>query len=329
MSADPLLDVRQLNKSYPSRGGLLAGKAPRFQVLTDVGFTIGRGETLGLIGESGSGKSTTARIIARLLKADSGEVYLNRQEILGLSQARFAEQRRRIQMVFQDPNSSINPRFTMEQYLQEPLIGFKWGSQAQRRQRIREMLPLVGLEESILPRYAHQLSGGQKQRVAILAALLVEPELIIADEIVSALDLSVQAQILNLWRDLQKQLQLATLFISHDLQVVGWLADRIIVMLSGHIVEAGSAADICLQPQHPYTRLLFAARNADLDAEDEAVAPSDAEQGCPFYARCSLRQECCQQRMPERVVLSESHWSRCFVAGDAWGGRPDQARRTV
>ena len=306
-SGAALLSVHAVNKSFALQG---LWHQERFYALKNIDLHLHRGETLGIIGESGSGKSTLARIIAKLTKADSGEVRLHGENILPLSPQAFASRRRDIQLIFQDPQSALNPQFRIEHMLHEPLLGFRMGNATERNARIRRMLPLVGLEESVLRRYPSQLSGGQKQRVAILSALLVEPQVVIADEIVSALDLSVQAQILNLWRDIQAELHLSTLFISHDLQVVGWLADRIVVMLRGHIVEQGLAADICLRPRHPYTQLLFAAR--DLDVDDVVALERVAEDGCPFYARCTQRQDRCQHHMPSWTPVAPEHSYRCW-----------------
>jgi len=306
-NATPLLSVQAVCKSFAING---LWQRERFFALRNIDLILHRGETLGIIGESGSGKSTLARIIAKLTKADSGEVRLHGEDILPLSPQAFAPRRRDIQLIFQDPQSALNPLFRIERILQEPLIGFRMGNAAERSARIRRMLPMVGLEESVLRRYPPQLSGGQKQRVAILSALLVEPQVVIADEIVSALDLSVQAQILNLWRDIQAELHLSTLFISHDLQVVGWLADRIVVMLRGHIVEQGLAEDICLHPHHPYTQLLFAAR--DLEVDDVVNLERVSEDGCPFYARCTQRQDRCQHHMPSWTPVAPDHSYRCW-----------------
>ncbi|MCL2497812.1 MAG: ATP-binding cassette domain-containing protein [Symbiobacteriaceae bacterium] len=317
--AATLLEVRRLTKSYPVAKAVWQRRRGRFYALKDINFHIAAGETLGLIGESGSGKSTLAKIIARLLLPDSGEVFLQGQEILKLSPHAFSGMRRSIQMIFQDPNSSLNPRFTINETLAEPLIGFRLGNARERQERILRMLPVVGLEESVLQRYPHQLSGGQKQRVAILGVLLVEPALIIADEIISSLDLSVQAQILNLWRDLQRRYNLSTLFISHDLQVVAWLADRVMVMYAGQIVEAGSTEEICLNPTHPYTQLLFRSEEAGVALQPEAVSgyvtdlsPATTPQ-CHFYHRCPWRQRLCFTTAPEQVILRSDHWLRCHL----------------
>ena len=320
----PLLQVSELRKSYSLAGGSFFTGGERFHALDGVSFIVKAGETVGLIGESGSGKSTLGRIIAGLQRPDSGEVRFRGQEIQDLSPRAFSSQRRAIQMIFQDPNSSLNPRFTMEETLQEPLIGFGLGDRRGRSRRIREMLPVVGLEESILSRYPHQLSGGQKQRVAILSVIMVEPELIIADEIVSALDLSVQAQILNLWHQLQSTPQAAniptqsevippaTLFISHDLKVVAWLADRILVIYSGQIVEEGTVNEICLSASHPYTRMLFR-ESARTGFKEERASQDHARGSCIFYGRCQQRIDRCVNQSPPYKQLSPDHRVRCHI----------------
>ena len=313
MASSILLEVKNLSKTYPLEYNLLGKVTKRLQALQDISFEVEAGQTLGLIGESGSGKSTIARIIAKLIPADGGSILLQNQDILKMNAQNFAPYRQRIQMIFQDPNSSLNPRLTIKQILEEPLIGFKMGNTDQRQQMIRDMLSEVGLDDSILTRYPKQLSGGQKQRVSILGNLLVKPQLIIADEIVSALDLSVQAQILNLWRELQQKYNLATIFISHDLQVIGWLADTVVVLYRGLIVERGSATAICNEPYHPYTQQLFAAYDENVTAI-KAEPVNEANYCCPFYPRCPKRLNICQEAATPIQKLADDHYVWCHLA---------------
>nr|WP_232292127.1 ABC transporter ATP-binding protein [Frankia sp. QA3] len=261
-SAPELLRVEGLTKDFVIRRGT---RVTRVRAVDEVSFAIGRGETLGLVGESGSGKSTTARIILRLLEPTAGRVLFDDHDLTALHGERLRQARRRVQPVFQDPLASLDPRFTIEQLIEEPLRAFSLGSRAERRARAAEMLELVRLPASLLGRRAGQLSGGQRQRVAIARALVLGPELVVCDEAVSALDVSVQAQILNLLGDLQRELGVSLLFISHDLALVRHIADRVCVMREGRVVEAGDSEAVLLAPEHPYTRELVAAV-PDLDA---------------------------------------------------------------
>lgn len=310
-----LLQVNHLYKTYPKSGGSLFSAKERLTAVHDLSFSLQKGQILGLIGESGCGKTTTARILARLLRADKGEAYLNGVEYLQLSNRQFSPLRRQIQMVFQDPQQVLNPSLTIGSILQEPLIGFQIGSNAKERSELLlSQLAEVGLDESHLSFYPHQLSGGQRQRVAILSALLVKPELLIADEVVSALDLSIQAQILNLLQELRQKFHLSMLFISHDLHVVSWLADRILVMYRGSLVEEASTEALLINPLHPYTEALFAA--AESAAEEKYLANTDAHaaidrQGCPYAALCPRCQAICRESIPEIRFIAENHKIAC------------------
>ena len=254
----PLLEVRHLTKDFMRKKGLFGAATP-VRAVDDVSFDVGEGETFGLVGESGSGKTTTGRCILRLVEPTSGEVRFRGEDVLALSALRLREARRHMQIVFQDPYSSLNPRMRVGAIVEEPLIIHTIGSKAERLARVRELFELVGLDQSELSRYPHQFSGGQRQRIGIARALALKPSLIIADEPVSALDVSIQAQIINLLMDLQGRLKITYLFIAHDLRLVEHICNRVAVMYRGRIVEMGRTASLFAAPAHPYTRALLSA----------------------------------------------------------------------
>jgi peptide/nickel transport system ATP-binding protein len=254
----PLLDVRHLTKEFQQRHGLWQPRAV-LRAVHDVSFTIDEGQTFGLVGESGSGKTTTGRCILRLIEPTSGEVWFRGDNVLGYSRDQLRRVRRHMQIVFQDPYSSLNPRMRARQIVEEPLVIHKQGSRQQRRDRVAELFGLVGLDPIHLDRYPHQFSGGQRQRIGLARALALDPSLIIADEPVSALDVSIQAQVVNLLMDLQQRLRLTYLFIAHDLRLVEHICARVAVMYRGRIVELGPTARLFAVPQHPYTRALLSA----------------------------------------------------------------------
>jgi ABC-type oligopeptide transport system ATPase subunit len=254
----PLLDVRHLVKDFSRRSGLFS-KAAVVRAVNDVTFSIDEGETFGLVGESGSGKTTTGRCILRLVEPTTGEVQFKGEDVLQFSRARLREARRDMQIVFQDPYSSLNPRMRVGAIVEEPLIIHRLGSKAERRARVAELFELVGLDPGQLPRYPHQFSGGQRQRIGLARALALNPSLVIADEPVSALDVSVQAQVVNLLMDLQARLKLTYLFIAHDLRLVRHICNRVAVMYRGRIVEMGPTERLFEAPAHPYTRALLSA----------------------------------------------------------------------
>jgi ABC-type oligopeptide transport system ATPase subunit len=256
----PLISARNLTKIYPLGSGPFGGAHKgEFRAVDDVSLTIEPGETLGLVGESGSGKSTLGRMLLRLIEPTAGEVLFNGVDVLRASGAQLRELRRDMQIIFQDPFGSLDPRFRVEQVVTEPLIIHERTSQEERRRRAVELMRAVGLDESALERYPHEFSGGQRQRIGIARALALRPKFIVADEPVSALDVSVGAQIVNLLRDLQREFGMAYLFISHSMPVVRYLSTRIAVMQKGKVVEVGETAQITDTPQHPYTRTLLAA----------------------------------------------------------------------
>jgi peptide/nickel transport system ATP-binding protein/oligopeptide transport system ATP-binding protein len=257
-AAATLLDVRNLVKEFTRKQGLFS-KAAAVRAVDDVSFSIQEGETFGLVGESGSGKTTTGRCILRLIEPTSGSVRFKGEDVLAFSRSRMRQARRDMQIVFQDPYSSLNPRMRVGTIVEEPLIIHKTGSKTDRRRRVEELFELVGLDPSQLSRYPHQFSGGQRQRIGLARALALNPSFVIADEPVSALDVSVQAQVINLLMDLQQRLKLTYLFIAHDLRLVHHICDRVAVMYLGKIVEMGPADRLFQAPAHPYTKALLSA----------------------------------------------------------------------
>jgi ABC-type oligopeptide transport system ATPase subunit len=254
----PLLEVRHLAKHFSRRRGLL-GPTSVLRAVDDVSFSIEEGETFGLVGETGSGKTTTGRCVLRLIEPTSGEVRFRGEDVLAASRARMRELRRQMQIVFQDPYSSLNPRMRIGAIVEEPLVIHRLGNREARRARVEELLTLVGLDPSLTDRYPHQFSGGQRQRIGLARALALNPSFIVADEPVSALDVSIQAQVINLLLDLQRQLGLSYLFIAHDLRLVRHVCTRVAVMYFGRIVEMGETAALFTSPQHPYTQALLSA----------------------------------------------------------------------
>jgi oligopeptide transport system ATP-binding protein len=280
----PLLDVRHLSKEFSRRKGLF-GAASVVRAVDDVSFFIEKGETFGLVGESGSGKTTTGRCILRLIEPTKGEVLFDGRDVLKLSRGDLRRARRDMQIVFQDPYSSLNPRMRVDEIVEEPLVIHKLGSKAERRERVKQLFALVGLNPDHLRRYPHEFSGGQRQRIGLARALALNPSLIIADEPVSALDVSVQAQVVNLLMELQQRLKLTYLFIAHDLRLVEHICNRVAVMYLGRIVEMGDTAKLFVSPQHPYTRaLLSAIPIPDPDAPRQRIVldPASFERGAPL-----------------------------------------------
>ena len=321
-----LLEVQHLTKHFTLRGDLvsrLAGRTRTLKAVDGISFGIREGETLGLVGESGCGKSTTARLVTRLIEPSGGAIRLRGEDMLGFDQARMRAVRKQVQLIFQDPYSSLNPRKTVMQILSRPLeihgIGAGW---RERRERVLELLNLVGLGREHLDRYPHEFSGGQRQRIAIARALAVDPALVIGDEPVSALDVSVQAQILNLLRELQERLALTYLFIAHDLSVVRHISDRVAVMYVGKIVESGPVEEVFARPQHPYTRALMAAvPEADPDSppprltlQGEVATPVDPPPGCRLCRRCSIASPVCATEDPPLRELGPDHLVACHNA---------------
>jgi oligopeptide/dipeptide ABC transporter ATP-binding protein len=329
MSETPLLEVRRLSRYFGADGvSRLIGRPPRLvRAVDDVSFTLAEGETLGLVGESGCGKSTLGRAILRLIEPTTGAVLFRGQDVVGLRGAALRAVRRQMQIVFQDPYSSLNPRMRVGAAIREPLDVYGIGTPAERRRRVGELLELVGLDVSYAARFPHELSGGQRQRVGIAAALALEPRLIVADEPVSALDVSVQAQILNLLHHLQRELRLALIFISHNLDVVAHVSDRVAVMYLGKIVELAPTATLFAAPQHPYTRALLAAIPVPDPARaspprplaGEIPSPVDPPAGCRFHPRCPEAEAVCRRVEPLLQPYAPGCAMACHVAARRLG----------
>ena len=322
MSADiitpekPILEVQNLKKYFPVRSGF---KKLTLKAVDGVSFTINRGETLGLVGESGCGKTTVGRTLLQLYKPTDGKVIFDGQEV---TDKNINDIRKKMQMVFQDPYSSLNPRMTVEDIIGEPLdVHHLYSTKAERREKILHLMELVGLNSEHATRYAHEFSGGQRQRIGIARALSVRPDFIVCDEPVSALDVSIQAQIINMFEELQAKLGLSYLFIAHDLLVVQHISKRIAVMYLGKLVEIGDADEVCNSPIHPYSISLLSAvpipdpkleRNRQrIVLEGDVPSPLAMPEGCPFRTRCKYATEKCQKEMPPLTDRGNGHFAAC------------------
>jgi oligopeptide transport system ATP-binding protein len=319
--SEPLLQVKGLKKYFPITGGIFGKKIGEVKAVDHLSFTVYKGETLGLVGESGCGKSTTGRMLLRLIEPTEGSIVFDDKEITSLSKSEMRQMRREMQMVFQDPFASLNPRHTVERILEEPLIVHGIGSKQERKKRVQEMLEVVGLSSYHAKRYPHQFSGGQRQRIGIARALMTHPKLIIADEPVSALDVSIQAQVLNLLEDLQKEFGLTYIFIAHDLGVVRHISDRIGVMYLGRLVELADSDTLYENPKHPYTKALLSAvpiPDPDFKQEKQLLSgdlpsPSNPPKGCAFHTRCSACMEICKTVRPEFKEVEQGHYVACHL----------------
>jgi oligopeptide/dipeptide ABC transporter ATP-binding protein len=318
-----VLEVDGLSKEFPIRSGLLQRETGRVRAVQDVSFAIGRGETLALVGESGCGKTTVSRCILRALPPTKGAIRFSPEpgqsiDMAPLSRRALRPLRRHIQMIFQDPYASLNPRMMVGDIIAEPLL-VNGVPAAQRATRVRELLDLVGLPAAARTRFPHAFSGGQRQRIGIARALALDPALVVADEPVSALDVSVQAQIINLLLDLQDRLHLSMLFVAHDLGVVRHVSDRVAVMYVGRIVETAPTASLYATPRHPYTEALLAAvPKADPALRDQTSAPrgeiadpANPPPGCAFHPRCPYAVERCRTELPVLQEIAPAHWSAC------------------
>ncbi|MBU8712975.1 dipeptide ABC transporter ATP-binding protein [Brevibacillus sp. HD3.3A] len=325
MTADqtkkPLLEVQNLKQHFPIKGGILGRTVNHVKAVDDVSFTIFEGETLSIVGESGCGKSTTGRAILRLDEPTSGSVFFEGKDLLAMSKSQMRSMRKDLQVIFQDPFASLNPRQSVAQILGEALAIQNIVPANQRRERIIELLSHVGLRPDQIDRFPHEFSGGQRQRIGIARALAMQPKLIICDEAVSALDVSIQAQVLNLLKSLQKEFKLTYLFISHDLGVVRHISDRVMVMYLGKVVEIADKKSLFDSPQHPYTQALLSAIPVpDVSKKQERIilrgdvpSPINPPQGCRFHTRCPLAVERCKTEVPALTNVHSTHQVACHL----------------
>ena len=317
----PVLEVRDLVKHYTVGGSFFGRGRKQLRAVDGVSFSIGQGETLGLVGESGCGKSTVGKAVLRLVEPTSGHVSLEGEEITGIGSAALLDRRKRMQVIFQDPYSSLNPRMTAGEIVQEPLINFGIGSRAEQRDRVAMLFARVGLRPDQRANYPHEFSGGQRQRLGIARALALGPSVIIGDEPVSALDVSVQAQVINLMMDLQQEFGLSYLFVAHDLGVVEHISHRVAVMYLGKIVEIAARASLFETPKHPYTEALLAAvpvshpraRRARTVLTGDVPSPINPPPGCRFHTRCPIAVARCRQEEPPLVVDASGHGVACHL----------------
>jgi oligopeptide/dipeptide ABC transporter ATP-binding protein len=319
--SEPVLEISGLKKYFPVHHGVLARVIGQVRAVDGVSFTIDQGEILCLVGESGCGKSTVGRAIARLLEPTEGRITLRGQDITHLDQSAMRPHRRELQIVFQDPYSSLNPRLTAGAIIGEPLENYGIATGKAKRERVVQLLERVGLRPDAMIRYPYEFSGGQRQRLGIARALALNPSLIVADEPVSALDVSVQAQVLNLLIDLQEELNLAYLFISHDLAVVEHIGHRIAVMYLGRIVELADKETLFTKPLHPYTEALLAAapvpdpraRREKMIIEGDVPSPINPPKGCHFHTRCPYAEARCRTLEPRLREVAPKHWAACHL----------------
>ncbi len=322
-SDDVLLSVKNIVKNFPISGGFLSREVASVKAVSGVSFDIRKGETLGLVGESGCGKSTLGRCLLRLIEPTEGEIIFKGQNITRLGPSELRRLRRNMQIIFQDPYASLNPRMTVETILAEPLEIHKIGrDRHERQQKIFKLLDLCGLRREVMGRYPHEFSGGQRQRICIARALSVEPEFIVCDEAVSALDVSIQAQIVNLMQDLQKELGLTYLFIAHDLKVVEHISTRVAVMYLGKVVEMATAEELYGNPKHPYTRALLSAipipdptyKKERVILRGDVPSPINPPKGCHFHPRCPVVQDNCKVAAPKLKDTGEKSPNRHDVS---------------
>jgi oligopeptide transport system ATP-binding protein len=320
-----LVQVRNLKMHFPiTQGIVIQRKVGAIKAVDGISFDVLRGETLGLVGESGCGKSTTGRAILQLYRPTAGEVFFEGGNLTEMKGEALRRMRRRMQMIFQDPYASLNPRMTVGDIIGEPLLVHNIAKGKERRERVQELLRVVGLNPYFVNRYPHEFSGGQRQRIGVARALAVQPEFIICDEPISALDVSIQAQIINLLEDLQEEFNLTYLFIAHDLSVVRHISDRVAVMYLGKIVELTTRFELYDNPLHPYTQALLSAvpipdpvveeQRRRIILEGDVPSPASPPVGCNFNTRCPVVMDICRQEDPEFVDVGDGHWVACFRA---------------
>jgi oligopeptide/dipeptide ABC transporter ATP-binding protein len=322
-SPGPILEVRELTKGFPVRGGILQREVGRVLAVDRVSFSLERGRTLGLVGESGCGKSTLGRTLVRLYEPDTGTITLEGRDFLALDRDELKKARARIQLIFQDPYASLNPRMSIGRILEEPYKLHGIGTRQERGQKVIGLLERVGMRPDAADRFPHEFSGGQRQRIGIARAIALEPEVVICDEPVSALDVSIQSQVLNLLRELQHRLGLTYVFISHDLAVVRYISDRVAVMYLGRLAEVADTDDLYRSPRHPYTQALLESlplpdprrRGRGAPLEGDVPSPRNPPPGCHFHTRCKYAIEQCKREEPQLLALSTkaSHKVACHL----------------
>ncbi|MCY3900307.1 MAG: ABC transporter ATP-binding protein [Caldilineaceae bacterium] len=329
-SPSSLLEINNLKKYFPIRRGFFKRTVGYVKAVDDVSLQVNEGETLGLVGESGCGKTTTGRMILRAIPSTEGDVFfrdpdLGRVNVIELDNQKLNQVRRNMRMIFQDPHASLNPRMTILELIGAPLRAMGLAKGTELEDRVADTLGLVGLAPEVMRRYPHAFSGGQRQRIGIARALVCQPNLVVADEPVSALDVSVQAQILNLLQELQDQMGLTYVFVAHDLSVVAHICDRVAVMYVGKIVEMASTLELYTNPKHPYTEALLSAipkpdprrrGSARILLEGEVANPADPPSGCYFHPRCAYAQDLCNQQEPAWEEVAPGHFAKCHFANE-------------